>query len=336
MTEHLPYDVYILIDTNAYYGNLYFQGKKFQALQRFTDMTHSVVILPSILREELKKKHRETISKDLSTTERIKKTYGNAVSITIDAEEIQQAYEKRIDGTLAGFATFDSGSIPVQKLLERSLAEKPPFGKSDKGFRDALIWESALEFIRKRKKKMPLVVVTNNTSDFGKDGLAPELIDEAKALGIKTYHYQTIEDMLQNHSAPIDFITMEAVEAILDEHQGYLESVAEDSGDDIEIDKYDVDESDVEEAKVWGRPQHVGHSAYSYYIYDEDEDFIYVEAEVEIEVEAEVEYEYRVHTYDRDDDDWPSTRTGYTVAYKTIATTIPMKFDKETKEGEIN
>lgn len=333
-----PYDVFILVDTNIFYDDFEMKGKKFQALRHFTGKTNSSVLLPSVLRDELKKKYAENLKKDFDRIGRISKTYDNLIELKKNQEDIQIDYDKRIDGYLYGFVHIDSNKISIKKLLDRSINEKAPFGKSDKGFRDAVIWESAIGHVKKSKSKKPLVIVSGNSSDFGKDNLAPELIEEAKKLGIEVFYYPSIEEMLSKHSIQIDFINEEAVISIVDENQGFLESWAEDSDDQIEIDRYDLDviEGEVENAEVTGHPTYLSHSTFSFYIYDEDDKYIYVEAEVEIEVEAEIEYEYYEDEYDRDGYNWRERRNGYTTTTHVVNTTVPIKFDKKTREGEID
>ena len=77
------------------------------------------------------------------------------------------------------------GDVPQTAIVSRVLARKRPFHKSDKGYRDALIWESILKIC---KQSDPTFFVTDNHKDFcnesNKEQLHADLIADLKIKGI--------------------------------------------------------------------------------------------------------------------------------------------------------
>lgn len=341
MSQKLPYEAYILIDTNIYYGDLYLRGKKFLALRRLLNMTGARVLLPSVVREEVKKKYKEQIEKHNSSLENMRRIYGDAITVNFDKDKLIDNFNRNIDSKshgsdFAGFIDFDSSSIPMHRLLERAVQNRAPFGKSDKGFRDAVIWESGLAFVRENKVKMPLILVSNNSEEFGKGDLSDDLKKEADSAGVDVYYYDTLEEMLQKHTQPIDFISDESVNQVIDENDTYISEVAGDIGRGIEVSSYDLEDPRVFHAEVVDNPDYMGYQLYSFYIYEEEDDSFYIEAEIEVELSLSVELEYEVYD-DMTDYGHPvaSTRSGHTFINKTVAMTVHIKFDKSTHKGEI-
>lgn len=71
--------------------------------------------------------------------------------------------------------------VPHADLVARDIAARPPFNRSGKGYRDALIWHSLLEWIGDGADVEDVLFVTANTVDFaekGKDSLSEVLSAE--------------------------------------------------------------------------------------------------------------------------------------------------------------
>lgn len=69
-----------------------------------------------------------------------------------------------------------------EAVVGRDLLRRKPFNKEGKGYRDTLIWESALAWADDNRAGPPIVLVSNNKKDFG-DPLHSDLVVEMKGRG---------------------------------------------------------------------------------------------------------------------------------------------------------
>lgn len=122
--------------------------------------TYVKLIIPQVVIGELR---RQQIDDCAEIVRNFRKT-----KFTSQIIEFPQDYEKIcdsiFDGTLddlhKGIVKVDIAPYPpndaLQKLIQRAISKNPPFEakekESDKGFKDALIWESLLEYKRRNPK----------------------------------------------------------------------------------------------------------------------------------------------------------------------------------------
>ena len=68
--------------------------------------------------------------------------------------------------------TVEIKNISLQNLLKRAINKNKPFigenSSSDKGFKDAVLWESIIEYAKKTKSKR-FILFTKNVQDFPKE-----------------------------------------------------------------------------------------------------------------------------------------------------------------------
>lgn len=74
-------------------------------------------------------------------------------------------------------------------MVEKAILGKRPFRENEKGYRDAVIWHSLIDYIANNKIADEIVLLTNNSSDFFvKDGdgfkLHQDLFEDLEILGI--------------------------------------------------------------------------------------------------------------------------------------------------------
>lgn len=126
-------------------------------------------------------------------------------------------------------------SISLQNLLNRAINKNKPFigekGNSDKGFKDAVLWESIIEYAKKTENKR-FILFTKNVQDFPK-----ELEDEFKSFTnkkIEIVNELSIvqERILLEQSRNIkDILTLnwlkEKEQILIDEINDYLEKCAD-------------------------------------------------------------------------------------------------------------
>lgn len=137
------HNLYILIDTNIYLSDPLLRGKQLSTLLAFTSRTNSRIIVPDVVLREVIKNYNERVDKDFSTiTDRYPEAVDSSEIISKLKKELTEKWRQFTEHTPAVIAV-ESVKLSLEALLSRSLQELPPFGKKSKGFRDALIWESA-------------------------------------------------------------------------------------------------------------------------------------------------------------------------------------------------
>lgn len=286
--ELKPFNVNILIDTNIFFDDFFLEGKRFLALQNMLQKTTSSIIMPSVIIKEIKKKYKESLDQQQEKIAFINERFPGMVTQNKTVEEWLEEYEtfwerqiKKMDMTIV-----DSSKVDLARLIERSLDERRPFGKKSKGFRDALIWESALMYLRKRATKddYPIVVITKNKEDFGTDCLYDDLCEDLE--GRRSFCYSDLSLFLDEHSGRIEFITDELVDKYIEDNYFEIEEIV-DSVDDRDLLRRNTSHDFIEDLTVEQGPIPTGYwGVTSCYIYKEDKDYYYIQ----VELEAEVEY----------------------------------------------
>ena len=136
-----------------------------------------------IVLKELSKQVTESYEKDLEILKRFK-------SINDETIEIERQFIKNIDKEIEDYIKNEKGNIieiptsteSYKKIIDRAINKKKPFcgdkGDSDKGFKDAIQWESILKYA-KDCKSTKYILLTENKNDFT-DELEKEFMDKTK------------------------------------------------------------------------------------------------------------------------------------------------------------
>lgn len=232
---------YLIFDTNvlfqAYERKADFTSFSFNSTyENIIDMINQldiysqvVLVIPSVvwgeLEQQIIEKHDELLSKYISTIKhKVFPEYSIKENPPIDYSEyiktkikeyksdIQQGMSKVIEIQNASNSRFRS-------IIDRAFSKRPPFEgkdkKSDKGFKDALLWESILEFALNQPKSK--IIYYSKDNAFGeflfrefsevvdksslficKNENEVRLCLEAWAKDIDKYSYQPLEDYDEN------------------------------------------------------------------------------------------------------------------------------------------
>lgn len=87
---------------------------------------------------------------------------------------------------MAGNSILPVPSVTQQQLLERALKRRKPFNPRSNGYRDALIWETILEYGRKHPGER-VAFLTTNVKDFCDNGkLHPDWVQDLRDSGLPT------------------------------------------------------------------------------------------------------------------------------------------------------
>lgn len=82
----------------------------------------------------------------------------------------------------------------LPELVERSIQRIKPFTDSKQEFRDAIIWLSYVDFVKRREHITNCYFITNNSNDFMKDGrLHPDLEGDSTAFTM----YKNVQEFIQ-------------------------------------------------------------------------------------------------------------------------------------------
>lgn len=123
-----------------------------------------------IVLKELSKQIEESYGKDLTILEKFK-------SINEKTIEIENKFVKNIGTEIEEYIKSENGNIieipttseSYRKIIDRAVNKRKPFcgnkGDSDKGFKDAIQWESILKYAKESKSK-EYIFLTENKNDF--------------------------------------------------------------------------------------------------------------------------------------------------------------------------
>lgn len=332
-----PYDVYMLIDTNIFFDNFFLEGNKFLALENMTKKTKSTVIMPSIIIDEVKKKYKENLLRQQISIDEINKKCPGMITQNKTVEELVKEYDKFWKAQYRSIDLIDSSKVNLQNLMERSLAERHPFAKESRGFRDALIWESVLYYLnnRARHDNKPLVVITRNKKDFGDGRLFDDLHNE---LGDRdSYCYSDLGLFLSEHNDRISFINDEYIKRYIEENKEaeiFVENI--EKSELLEGFYGSVNYSlDLKDLTIEHGPEPTGYWEIEYYyIRKEDKNDYYVE--IGLSVEAEYTIGYNRETANRYGEEY--SEPGYWHESENITNSFPTdvscKVNKKTHEAE--
>ncbi|MDU7336741.1 MAG: PIN domain-containing protein [Clostridium sp.] len=193
-------DYYIIFDTNTLYVNhkTYgdFTGFSFNStfdnvvgiLEELDIYEHITVLVPTVVYEEMKK---QKISAHDDKKETLQKAIGKSKFPEFEYSFSEIDYEKYVSDKIieykkqlaSGQTSIAELPLPTEKrfssIVHRAFTKLPPFygveKESDKGFKDALLWESILEL----KENTPQAKIVFYSKD---NGFCDVLIDEFQSL----------------------------------------------------------------------------------------------------------------------------------------------------------
>lgn len=203
-----------IIDTNFVHLDYFLRGTNITVLTQSAKNLGHIVYMPIVVFDELVKQYSDEVaaqsaaySKFLKGQNRInenKITYS-----TIDFDKQKKNYENLLAKKCAalGIKRIDYPSIPHREVVKRELAKRKPFKDSTKGYRDSLIWLSLLQFGQGMDSKEPIVLLSQNTDDFGKgkNTLHPDLVEDCRTCGMQDGRVTLIsdfKDFIQNQILP--------------------------------------------------------------------------------------------------------------------------------------
>ncbi|MCZ6679763.1 MAG: PIN domain-containing protein, partial [Candidatus Poribacteria bacterium] len=179
----------LLFDTNVLWGDPWFEAPDTQALLMLNGHGVQVLVPDLVLREQENHVRRE-VSGDMKA---VKRSLGKLSQLTnrsfsdplrdvtpeAAAENYAKEIRKRLEST--GTVILPMPEVSHAELSARAVLKRRPFSDNGKGYRDSLIWYSALEAIGETNDTH-LIIVSKNVKDFGnmQGGLHSDLQDDVK------------------------------------------------------------------------------------------------------------------------------------------------------------
>ena len=172
----------IILDTNII--RQYKDGKNLEILLENLAEQH-VVYVPQIVIDERKEQLCREFEKGYLSVKKFYSTFGyalkkaEAIDINKASERlrtgIQERYEKAFPNRII---PFKPSKQLLEKIIERAYKKNPPFSNidnaSDKGFKDALIWHSVIEYFTNNGENEVVFITKDNGFVSRKEFLCEE------------------------------------------------------------------------------------------------------------------------------------------------------------------
>jgi hypothetical protein len=161
----------LLLDSTVFYDDPNLKSEIWALIIEYVKRTGSRVLVPEVVRDEITAKFSERLQKAQSeieteshSIERL--TEGQFKAPRIDVEAETKKYIPRLESRLrrANGRTLPYPSITHPQLVGKALKDLRPFQPKGTGYRDALIWYSLIEYLKKEPRDC--ILVTKNTNDF--------------------------------------------------------------------------------------------------------------------------------------------------------------------------
>ena len=323
----------ILLDTNILLMDLTFSKPEQGALRNYLSMTNSKLILPEIVKSEVYKNIASTSAGEVRTIKRLYSKRMGILETFPTREEIELVLRNKFESILNRLSvkSITYGDLSLETLINKSLKETPPFKSEGRGFRDALIWHSLLKHLE-GSIEAQVAFITNNSLDFGKEELKPELKKELAELGYedRVMYFNSLSEFLTIYSETIEFISYDFIySAVEDEVNLFADSFTESDLNDIEYPSRDYDWDvlgiDYEEFEID-----------NYYIYNATATHYFVYAEVAMNFNVSLQGTRNDWDYNYMDDDFDHSSgqiRDHSRAHEYRE--YELKINKETHEVEI-
>ena len=197
----------IVLDTTILYRSP-FKNSSFVALfDLLSRSKDNSLVIPQLVIDEVGNKCREAIAKIQHVLKQqlqeFQRWTGERLSSPVTDDKVESAmatYERTLKDTLlrAGATIRSYPTTSHEQLVAKCLARKRPFSEDgQKGYRDALIWESILEILVEPASEK-VAFITNNSNDFfekGEQVLHPHLREDLLRHGIDANRITVFKDL---------------------------------------------------------------------------------------------------------------------------------------------
>ncbi len=312
----------VILDTNAIRASG-IDSAEFKALRAYLKTTRSLLLIPSVVVEELcaqRQRAIEKLERDLETAYKdLRRLFPDTTAKppVLDTASALSVYRHQLVTSADQVQVLKNHPEDLPELVRRLAGRLPPASPSGEEARDVLIWLAVLCVARTGR----VAFITADQKAFLKSGaLRPELSSELGDYRDNLEVFLRIDEFLRKYHARSSFIDEVWVKAQIETKQ--FDQAVEDFIDE----RRDIFERQIEEK---GEPtgyvsliQVVQHEAEDFFVSDLAPDELYVSLKVWAELEVEVEY------YERNGDDY-FRQENWSVVTKCIYPCVRMQVQFE-------
>ncbi len=220
----------IILDTNILRKDFLLKSNHFRILKEFMYASRSKLVLPSIVFQELIQLYKKEI--EFKHNELSKLTeYVNRNLLVSEVPDYKTKYKLDIDKSVSEYKHYIKKQLNpfveeiyyensfLPELVRRSVEKVKPISSKGEEFRDALLWLTILNYVKKQKSKIEVSFITNNITDFGdktKRNLHPDLLEEIKTINISFHFYTSLSDFIQKSAVTIANVNKQWLKQNLD------------------------------------------------------------------------------------------------------------------------
>ena len=182
----------IVLDTNVIFNNWYLDSPNFKVVEQLVKLDVCKLVIPEIVMFEMRNKYEEELTEKMPAARHLNTLLPRDKQIgRLDIDELCKNYEVFLTKKFKelGIEIPSHSDIPQDDIISRLFTKRKPFNKlktSDKGYRDALLWEVILRKIA--NKVDTTFFITDNKKDFAEEGdtvkLHGDLIEDMKNCGL--------------------------------------------------------------------------------------------------------------------------------------------------------
>lgn len=161
--------MYIFLDTNVYFNNWFLKSPSFEKLSQYCNNNDATLLVSEVIVNEVEAKFIEETDKalkQLDEARRACKNVGYGGVPKVDSFDSSYDFREVLKENITNIIFLPYDTIPHRLLVAKAIGAKRPFNENEKGYRDALIWHSLLDFLKMDKFGTSVAFVTENSSDF--------------------------------------------------------------------------------------------------------------------------------------------------------------------------
>ncbi|MEY8213830.1 MAG: PIN domain-containing protein [Colwellia sp.] len=161
----------IFLDTNVFYNNWFTDNPNFKLMFRYLNNEQDDLLISDLVVQETENIRNREIGESLSEIKRqIKKIRKlNPESIIYDSSNLNiKNYNliEQLKNNVECIENISYENISNKDLISRAFSSKKPFSGKEKGYRDALIWLSFVDYLASNNIEERIIFITDNKSDF--------------------------------------------------------------------------------------------------------------------------------------------------------------------------
>ncbi len=180
---------HLIIDTNFIFHDYFLKGKNIMSLCNYAMRMGYEVYMPLVVFDEMVKQYKEDVEEQVRKIKVINDSWqrvsnGYRLVGNVDDEGLISKYEIELKTRCNSLQIkdLDYPQAKHRSIAIRDLYTQKPFRKlkdGNIGYRDALIWESILEFCHRDHKDSEIYYISENIKDFASNDRT-ELHDDLK------------------------------------------------------------------------------------------------------------------------------------------------------------